>query len=273
MTGELSFYVAKISDYNMNITTSDIAVGENATITVNVPKDANGHVKITIDGIEYNTTIKEGVASVNIADLTVGKHTIIVTYNGHDKYTNNYATSIINVSKIFNYNIDISVPTDVKAGEKAIINVTLPNDAKGIVTVKIGDKTYDVVVKNGRVTITTDELATSNYDVNATYNGDNKYDAKNSNKKDIIVPKVSDYNMTIIIPDSVKTGENVTIFVNLPSDAIGSVTVTVDGKNYAGAVINGFVKVTIPPLSQGEHNITTTYSGDDQYDFILKILL
>ena len=38
-----------------------------------------------------------------------------------------------------------------------------------------------------------------------------------------------------------------------------------DGKNYTVPVNNGTATITIPPLSPGEHNITTTYSGDDKY--------
>ena len=53
--------------------------------------------------------------------------------------------------------------------------------------------------------------------------------------------------------------------LNVPEDATGNVTVTVDGVDYTGFVDNGTVEITIPVLPAGEHNITTTYSGDDTY--------
>ena len=71
--------------------------------------------------------------------------------------------------------------------------------------------------------------------------------------------------MNVTVPDVVYPDENTTITIDLPKDATGDVTVTVDGKNYTVPVSNGTAVINIPPLNPGDHNITTTYSGDDKY--------
>ena len=59
--------------------------------------------------------------------------------------------------------------------------------------------------------------------------------------------------------------------INLPSDATGNLTVTVDGKDtYTQALVNGSATVTVPKLASGKHDITVTYTGDEKYSGISK---
>ena len=61
-----------------------------------------------------------------------------------------------------------------------------------------------------------------------------------------------------------------TYSINLPG-ATGNLTVTVDGKDkYTQALVNGSASVTVPGLSQGDHNITVTYSGDAKFSSLTK---
>ena len=75
--------------------------------------------------------------------------------------------------------------------------------------------------------------------------------------------------MNITVPEF-KEGVNSTISVVLPKDATGTVTVEINSKKYTANVTNGIAKVNISGLSAGNHNITTTYSGDAKYDSITK---
>ena len=260
------FTVSKISGYNINITVpSDVKVGDEATINVSLPSDATGNVTVNIDGINYNASLHNGVASVNVANLTAGEHNIVVKYIGDDKYNSESNFDVIDVSKVTQYPITINVPDDVKYGDKAVINVTLPSDADGVVEVTIGNKTYEAIVKGGKASITTDELTTGIYSVNVTYNGNGKYAGKNSTQE-MIVNKITDYNMTMDIPADINNNANNTITVGgLPKDATGNVTITIGDDDYTAKVENGSASITIPPLEVGEYNITTTYSGDDKY--------
>ena len=51
----------------------------------------------------------------------------------------------------------------------------------------------------------------------------------------------------------------------MPSDATGTVTLTVDGKDYVFDVVGGIANVILPDLANGVHQYTITYSGDDKY--------
>ena len=61
--------------------------------------------------------------------------------------------------------------------------------------------------------------------------------------------KVNKLNSTVAVnADDIKVGENVTVSVNVPSDATGDVIITVDGKNYTVAIVDGKAVKTIADL-------------------------
>ena len=122
-------------------------------------------------------------------------------------------------------------------------------------------KSVDVV--DGKATQVVKDLAAGDYAVTVKYGGDDKYVA-NQSIANFTVSKISDYNMDISVSE-IKEGENSTIGVDLPKDATGTVTVEIDGEKYTANVINGTANVIIFGLSAGDYNITTTYSGDDNY--------
>ena len=149
-------------------------------------------------------------------------------------------------------------------GDDAVINIAVPDDATGNVTVNINGKSYNVTTKYGMASIKVAGLANGTYDVKAVYLGDNKY-LSSENTTKFTVSKVSDYNMTVDIADIVK-GENATITVSVPEDGTGSVIVTINGTDYKGTVVNGTAKVIIPGLDEGTYKVVTFYTGDNKYD-------
>ena len=66
--------------------------------------------------------------------------------------------------------------------------------------------------------------------------------------------------------EDITDGENATINVELPIDATGNVTTTVNGKTYFSPVDNGKAIITIPDLIKGDYTLPVTYSGDDKYN-------
>lgn len=87
--------IVKPADLNIDI--KDILAGETEVITVKLPANATGTILFVIDGKTYSKTLKNGTASVEIANLTLGKHTLKVIYSGDDKYTNNTKTLEFNI--------------------------------------------------------------------------------------------------------------------------------------------------------------------------------
>ena len=260
------FKVNKLNS-TVAVNADDIKVGENATVSVNVPSDATGNVIVTVDGKDYTVAIVDGKAVKTIADLKANNYTVTVKYDGDNNYNANQNTTKFTVSKISDYNMNITVPGDVKVGEDAVIIVNVPKDASGNVTVSVGKDVYNAVISNGSAKVVVSGLGAGVYNVSATF-ADDKY-AQNKANATVVVSKVTDYNMNVSVPEF-KEGVNSTISVDLPKDATGTVTVEIDGKKYTANVTNGTAKVNIPALSAGNHNITTTYSGDAKYDSMTK---
>ena len=260
------FKVNKLNS-TVAVNADDIKVGENATVSVNVPSDATGNVIVTVDGKDYTVAIVDGKAVKTIADLKANNYTVTVKYDGDNNYNANQNTTKFTVSKISDYNMNITVPSDVKVGEDAVIIVNIPKDASGNVTVSVGKDVYNAVISNGSAKVVVSGLGAGVYNVSATF-ADDKY-AQNKANATVVVSKVTDYNMNVSVPEF-KEGVNSTISVDLPKDATGTVTVEIDGKKYTANVTNGTAKVNIPALSAGNHNITTTYSGDAKYDSMTK---
>ena len=260
------FKVNKLNS-TVAVNADDIKVGENVTVSVNVPSDATGNVIVTVDGKDYTVAIVDGKAVKTIADLKANNYTVTVKYDGDNNYNPNQNTTKFTVSKISDYNMNITVPGDVKVGEDAVIIVNVPKDASGNVTVSVGKDVYNAVISNGSAKVVVSGLGAGVYNVSATF-ADDKY-AQNKANATVVVSKVTDYNMNVSVPEF-KEGVNSTISVDLPKDATGTVTVEIDGKKYTANVTNGTAKVNIPALSAGNHNITTTYSGDAKYDSMTK---
>ncbi|WP_427832368.1 Ig-like domain repeat protein [Methanobrevibacter intestini] len=260
------FKVNKLNS-TVAVNADDIKVGENVTVSVNVPSDATGNVIVTVDGKDYTVAIVDGKAVKTIADLKANNYTVTVKYDGDNNYNPNQNTTKFTVSKISDYNMNITVPGDVKVGEDAVIIVNVPKDASGNVTVSVGKEVYNAVISNGSAKVVVSDLAAGVYNVSANFT-DDKY-AQNKANATVVVSKVTDYNMNVTVPEF-KEGVNSTISVDLPKDATGTVTVEIDGKKYTANVTNGTAKVNIPALSAGNHNITTTYSGDAKYDSMTK---
>ena len=82
------FTTNQTDDYLINITASDIEVGDNTNITVNVPSDATGKVIIELNGTNYTVTIADGKAVLNnVSTLEEGVYNV-TAYFGDDKYAN-----------------------------------------------------------------------------------------------------------------------------------------------------------------------------------------
>ena len=262
-----------------------------SSVSINLPEDATGTLTVTVDGKNYTETLVNGRATVNIQDLSDGAHNITVTYSGDSKYepmTKNCVVNITNATgnstviddnstnvtgdNSTNATVDKVDPVlvvsvaDVSVGDGAIVNVRTSVES-GKLVVNVNNKDYELVITNGESSLTVLDLAAGNYDVLVRFAGDDKFnEAANStafNVSKVIVPVT---NETIRIPE----GNSTECGISLPEDATGTLTVTVDGKNYTETLTKGKATVNIPELGEGLHNITFTYSGDGKYEAIAK---
>ena len=124
-------------------------------------------------------------------------------------------------------------------GNGFVIEATLTgvNNAplSGNVIVTVAGKEYIVEVTDGKGIATGDKLAAGTYAFAAAWAGNDNYNAVGDSGK-FSVAKV-DSIIDVAVSD-IKVGEDAVISVKLLSDATGSVTVTVNGKDYTETVVN-----------------------------------
>jgi hypothetical protein len=237
-----------------------IDVGEVAQVVVTLPEDATGAVIIEVNGTKYVGEVVNGVATVNIPNLPAGTHDLNVLYTGDDNYDSVSEVKPVTVSKVDDENATASA-SDVEVGSDVPVTVTLPEDATGTVTVKIGDVTRTVPVTGGENEILVPGVPVGEYDVEVTYNGDDKYEAKDidGGKLSVAPKKTSPDDM------SVADDGNGTLDVSLPKDATGEVDVTINNDTFQAPLVDGKAQIDLSNLTPGTHEVTVTYRGDENH--------
>ena len=108
-TNITSFNVGKIAKYDIDVDISRVQSGENATITVSLPKDATGNVTIIIGNKKYNATVVNGTAKITTDVLDNGTYNVVVSYSGDNNY--------VNYTKQLNMTVDINKNVNLKAND------------------------------------------------------------------------------------------------------------------------------------------------------------
>ena len=246
----------------IDVNAEDVKVGEDVIINIELPDDATGSVEVVIGNITQNVNIKDGKASVTIANLSAGQYTAAIQYSGDNKYNGAKTDVLFNVNK-HESKVDISAD-DIEIGKTAVVTINVTPGATGNVTVVVNGKSQVVELKDSKATLTIENLAAGDYKVEATYNGDAKYLASSNNAL-FKVSKISGYDIKVNAGE-VNEGEDATIIVVLPKDATGNVTLVMNNKPYFAKVSDGMAKVVVPSVSAGTHDFIVNYSGDDKYD-------
>ena len=265
------FKVNKI-DSTVAVNADDIKVGENVTVTVNVPTDATGDVIIIVDGVDYTVAIENGKAVKTIADLKANDYTVTVKYSGDNNYNANQNTTEFTVSKISDYNMNITVP-EFKEGVNSTINVVLPKDATGTVTVEIGGKNYTANVTDGVANVIIPGLGVGDYNITTTYSGDAKYDLMTKKGNITVIPNV---NVNLDVSDVEMFYHDGSRLVAKLTDYQGKPIVNatiyfnINGVNYARTTdANGTASIALN-LESGAYPVIVAYNGSASYSKISK---
>ena len=252
----------------MNVIAEDsIIFGENLTVKVELPKDANpSWVLMSVGEIYYYVKIDdESVSLWNMTGLEAGIQYIKIGYRGNNKYEAVEVFHTVNVIKA-NPNLNVFIK-DVNYGENLTIYATLNGvnntNLTGNVIVTINNKNYSVVVINGKGNVSADKLPAGLYNFSATWAGNDNYNGTNISGGF----KINKIDSTIAINvEDIKVGENATIIVNLDSDATGNVTITLDNQNYTVAINEGQTIKVIGGLKAGTYDVFVKYIGDNNYN-------
>ena len=256
------FTISKLAS-SVAVDVDDIVVGEDAVIGVSVPGIVSGVVNVTVNGRSYNVAIVDGKGVLIISNLAAGDYAVDVNYAGDNKYLPSSNSTKFSISKLPS-SVLVNVK-DIVVGEDAVVNVVLPDDATGSVTITVNGKDYVVDVKYGVANIAISDLAKGNYNVSVKYSGDGKYlPSENATHFDVV--KASEYNVTIIIDvGDIVVGEDAVIGVSVPDIVSGVVNVTVNGRSYNVAIVDGKGVLIISNLAAGDYDVNVNYAGDNKY--------
>ena len=253
--------IVKPADLNIDI--KDILAGETEVITANLPANATGNITFIVDGKTYNKTLKNGAASVEIANLGLGKHSLKVIYSGDSNYINNTKEVEFNIKNSLS-SITINSIKDGIYGESITITANITRGADGNVTFTIDSDSKTVEIVNGVAKVTFNKVNAGDKTVKATYNGNNIYQGSSDSKEFKIAKAPS--NISIITSEIVE-GQNVRIWAIVNDDATGNVTFRILGlySPRNKTISNGNASWLISPLTSGSYTINAYYNGDNNY--------
>ena len=140
------------------------------------------------------------------------------------------------------------------------IEVAVPLNQTGFVTINVNNKNYTAKVENGRAVFNVTGLKVAEYRVNVTYLEDNTFLAGDN----FTYFNVTKANLTAtVIGENVTVKENASFIITVPDDFDGKVNITVDGKTYTRELIN---PVEIAKLLKGAKNATVVFFNASNYN-------
>lgn len=198
--------------------------------------------------------------TINFGKLNAGKYTINSNIAPSDK---NYETVNDTVSfEVKKANMNVNVKAEnIEIDQSAKITVTLSSGLNGDVKLQLDGKEYVQSTSNSQTIFNIAGLKLGKYSAKAVYGGNSNFNSA-SGSANFEVKKVQ--TMNSIVPTAV-SNLDYDFGVDLASDATGTVTVSINGKDYTSNVVNGKANIILPKLADGDYPYTIKYSGDNRY--------
>ena len=259
---------------------SDVHVGENAIISINVTSNnpnhlVNGFVTVNIGGNQYNVSVNNGVASLTLNNLNAGDNSVNIVYLGDYQFNSNLLNSNIHIYKVDTSISATVVQSQIYSTENAVFTINVDSAipghvVNGFVTATIGGEEYDVSINNGVGYLTVPILPEGNYNLSVSYAGDGEFNGcDNPIASSVTVNKINVSYVTAI-SKPIYVGQDavvdIKIFSDIPKYVVnGYVNVYVNGTKYKTPIINGSGSLTIFNLLEGSYPINITYDGDNLF--------
>ena len=240
--------------------------GTDTTISVTTSAAVTGSIIITIDGRTYTKKIVNGVVSFVISGLDAGSYNVNVKYSGDGNFTNATANAAFTVNKVDTL-LNMAVNTN---GNSATVTVITDSRATGNMIIKVGDKTETAAIVNGKASATFTGLGVGFHIADVTYAGDDNFDAK-TGSFNFTIDKLNPNMEIAVMTFDYGTKAKVTVTVN--NKATGTVLISIDGNNGVTVdVVNGKAIYTFTDITDGNHTVTASYSGDGNFSEYSKSL-
>ncbi len=248
-------------DSAINITSNDISVGENATITIKVSPDSlRGEATLIINGVNETIFIDDTVTNITITDLAGGQYNVTLVFDGDLRYYPVITSTSFRVLRTPTV-LDVDIKQDEKNRNGTITVKTNHSNCTGEIGVYINYNLYRKNLTDGQAQFNVKFDNGTNY-IFVFYNGDKYFEG-------------ATWNTTIGLDDDfVFIGENSTGFegndfkycvrllevtgIPMPNRVVaidfngGKYNITTDNDGYAYFNLN---------LAAGRYTISATYKN------------
>ena len=245
--GDLIILKAEINDDNNNsINTNYLSFSVNGVSHNSYSDEGDNYFK-------YNCTVNT-FGSLNVSALS-------------EYYFTNVTVNTVKYYVLGDECLNLEI-NDIKYGETVTIISTVNEGATGSIKFNITNNDYnyveDVNISGGIAVLNLSNLEIGNYDIQAIYSGDSRYDL--ATITDSFEVLKNDVNLTIHAPD-VTIGEDEVIEFTTDKN-ISNIYVIIENAdgdiiNQNLEIINNKVNITLSDLSVGSYIINVTFDGDE----------
>ena len=263
-------FVFDVLPIDVVVTVENVEVIYPNTGVVNVTASVPGTYTITINGKEYEAVVGEdGKGSAQVTDVFgAGDYAIAVSANLGDNY------KPVEIANAGTYSVGKANSTMAITYADGTCTVTLD----GVNDEKLSES-YHIVIDNvdkddgatvnGVDTISVADLGPGKHSVFVIFDGNANYNGAYA-QTSFDIPKKTDATVTITpTKESYAYGEDVYLNVTVKdgeTGLTGSVTVSIDGIDYAITVTNGVGQAIVKGLSNGTFEAKAQFLGNDEYE-------
>ncbi len=257
ITGTSTFKLLYLLEIGVNdypqFAIRDQRYGETVTIIIRLPYNATGYVDLILDNQPQRCAIDDGYVEIPFNSLSIGTHTVTVAYGDNKLFYELTNTTTFNVKPMIEFN-----SRDDLYPNGFLVDLILPADASGKLVVfnYYTDEEYGFVdLKNGIAVLNLSCVPFGEPVLSARYVGSD-YDVEDTYKQIYTIQPLVD------IPIDEKFGTNKSITFQVPSQANGELSVSLDGKPISVSLVDGKASIKMSNFSIGEHKISFDYNDD-----------
>ncbi len=204
-----------------------------------------------------------GITNVNSTPLN---SKVMFTLTAFDDAVLTASYYNINTALSFEFlksNPSITIQTgDVMFGEDVIVQITVPMDANGNLTVTLGNVTQTKEITGQNMEFVFTNLGADRYDLQINYSGDRKYLSQVKNANVNVNKYVSSVKINL---SEIEVGKDLTITITTDSDATGNISLYINNKLETLTLTDAKANYTIKNIPRGDYRITAIYNGDEKY--------
>ena len=246
---------------------TEITFNTNFNVSIKLPSNANGNLSVSLNEANYTKKLVNGIATLTLEGLSVGKYDMTINYTGEDYIVNPTEVDLI-VKPV------IKLKTDIWANENYTVYIEFANTFNGNFTININGSEYKTRVINGKGNITLNDLTVGDdLETNITYTDDmNGYSYTDSQVINVhsenptftidtskfpkaILENTSEFEATLIVPEGLNG--NITISYN-------NVILNTIDCNEEGSEIQLVINATT--FKKGINTLNISYDGDEYFN-------